>query len=146
MRYIALDPGVTTGIAVFIHNEETDKWNLYALQAKGITWLDNLNLTHEDTVIMENYHIPIGKYFNSGGIETTGAIKAAVRRAVAKLVIQQPSVITFIPKRYEKELDGVDLPIHAKEAMYHGLFYLRGKFSIKKILNDIRQGRELCQI
>lgn len=145
-RCVCLDPGRTTGCAIFFY-KSYELSNVLLSQFLGYTWLPELQLDNtKDIVIIERLFIPRNKAFYDEGIRISGAVEMVCESQGITRVVQEPSVCGFIEKRYRKYLDDVKFPIHSREAMYHGVKYLRDYVKIEDILNFIRKTKGLSHI
>lgn len=145
-RCVCLDPGKTTGVASFMYSN-FELVNVLLMQFIGYKWIHELELdASQDIVIMERLFIPRNKAFYDDGIRVSGAVEMECESNEITLVIQEPSVPSFIEKRYGRYLDDVKYPIHCREAMYHGIKYLRDFVKIEDVLNFIRKQKRLQPI
>lgn len=145
-RCICLDPGVTTGVSVF-HFKNNEFTGITNMQFTGYSWLPELELNKEcDFLVVERLFIPKKTGFYDGGIKVCGAVEMYCEQHKINYKYQEPSVPKFIEGRYKKYLDDVKFPIHCREAMYHGIMYLRDHMEITVILNTIRKQKNLKPI
>ncbi len=133
-RIIAIDPGKTSGVAIL-----TEPFNIKSLaQYTDFKWISDLEIKSFDTVIWEHYFIS-GQYFDASGIEIIGALKLICEKVNCNYIVQHPFIPTFINVRFG--LHNIKFPcsIHAKEALFHGIYYLRNNINKENIINEIKR-------
>lgn len=127
IRLWMYDPGTTTGYAHFqvTENVKLLEWGEFTLWEK----LDEQILLGIDRVVFEKVVAP-HPAFVSTGIEVIGVIKYLCQRERIPFTVQNPSVITGPKKWYDlSHIRGA----HAKDAIWHGLFYFHKNFPQKHI-------------
>jgi hypothetical protein len=132
-RLICVDPGVTSGVAIF--NKKTGKiLSLY--DEMGIGWIKDLpRLGCKDTIIYEDYFLG-NPAFVPDGIEVIGALRFYAYTRGCGITKQQATVPHFIKARFGLDNLKLGVSIHAKEALYHGLYFLRKDHDALNIIKE----------
>lgn len=125
MRVIAIDPGVSTGIAVV---ESTTMKIETMFTTHNLMFLDKIEATYGNLIIYENYFLG-NPAFIPTGIEVIGAIRYYANLHTINLIKQEPSVPAFMVKRFDLKNIRTKDTIHSKEALFHALYYLRAKIN-----------------
>lgn len=127
-RIWVYDPGTTTGYALFLILENSVKlteWGEFLLWKK----LDSQIELGVDHVIYEKVVSP-HHAFTPTGIEVIGVIKYLCQKNDISFTPQNPSLITGPKKWYD--LSQIKQP-HARDAIWHGVFYFLKNFPLKHI-------------
>lgn len=123
------DPGGTTGWAHFEVDEEEKRallvasgehelWRGIGIQLVGVEYRENR------VVVVYEEIVPRHMDFNPIGLQTIGVIRYLCESYGIRYVHQSNSVIHGVERWGLYSLDHVKSP-HAKDAIYHGIVYLR---------------------
>jgi hypothetical protein len=136
IKYMAFDPGGTTGVAAFNSSGEILWMN--TVPGEEVTdLLDSTDLSNCEVFIIEEYRIYPNKfqkhiYSSVETLQYIGAIKNWARKKNIKVVEQKANVKSsaykWMATRPRPKSDPLN---HALDAMVHGVFYLVKKKVIK---------------
>lgn len=136
MRYGALDPGASTGYAIYVDDKPVEMGTIpWGHNAQGVyNWLDfNYDL---DVLIVENYRIlpeefegkrRANTWSESHESQIIGMARYACFHYDIELVIQEPSIkpagYGYCGMKYVKGKKGM----HKEDALAHGMFWYMEK-------------------
>lgn len=130
MRFIALDPGASTGYAEFE--------DAYPVEAGVLKfgdefndWLDN---QHPELWVVEDYIVRpqnvagYGHQWSKGeALQIIGAVKFHARSRMIPLILQQPSIKPMAAKMSGLEYKKGKKGVHMNDALLHGSYFWRTK-------------------
>lgn len=131
-RMLAVDPGGTTGLALFEYDDDTYNviWTKQiANKLAGFLdfhW-DELEDTPIDQIVCESFDLREGVHgVDLSAVYIIGAIEALYPRGVYDLVMQKPSqkALCSDSRLHKMGLHQTGKP-HASDAVRHGIIYLR---------------------
>lgn len=153
VKYVAFDPGIATGIAEFDEKGILQLFDILKGDKKLDEYLDKLESEHTvDVVIYEEYRVGhshsqllTDKYSTIHGGKSVpteqaiGNILRTARRLNAKIVKQQPRILSVaqlwsgvkIPTNHDKS--------HGIVALNHGIYYLTQQKIIKPRVLEMQQ-------
>lgn len=156
MLTLSIDPGETTGLAVY--NPEEERIFTYEVEAFD----DFVDVLKEfacliDTVIYESFHIAPAKLRSMSWDEPfpsllIGSIRTVFKDTNVNLVSQQPSTKIAVSDRLYKRLvndgpvtvDMFDDSTHTKDALLHLFYYLIHKEKNKAFIKTALEVAEEC--
>jgi hypothetical protein len=133
-KFLSLDPGGTTGYAIFEYEEDSVAVVLEAGHVPGglkgfIKWYGNQVNTRWDKVVCESFTLRTGvKFPDLSPVYIIGALEAFEEAWDSEVVYQPPTSKPLCNDDVLKKL-GIYLPGkgHANDALRHGIIYLRNK-------------------
>lgn len=133
MKYLAIDPGKTTGYACFDENAEAINVGKIHDEDAFLDWMEGLSKDEQPTtVIIEQYRNRPGAVntWSTGPTQRhIGAIERIARKWKVTVVYQEPSPTLSIGLRFlglHNEFKGKHIPDEIS-ALAHGTYYLRQK-------------------
>lgn len=123
IRVWCLDPGQTTGVALFSLDDQT----LTFVNSEDIVLWEGLDerILPGDRIVYENI-IARHPSFNPIGIEVIGVIKFLARLRDCPLVRQSPTMITGVQKWPIFQWKHIKSP-HQRDAISHGIVYAKSQ-------------------
>jgi len=130
---LTLDPGGTTGVALFAY-DDTEYELLWKKQIPNglqgfLDWhWDEGEDIAVDTIVCESFDLRAGVYPDLSPVYIIGALEALWPNALVEIVYQKPSMKHLcddtVLKRMKLHFPGKG---HANDAIRHGIIYLRNK-------------------
>lgn len=133
-RILSLDPGGTTGIAIFDYTEDTEPVMVMNAQVGGslegfILWyIENKPTYKWDMIVCEDFTLRLNvKFPDLSPVYIIGAL-TALEWGTMQIVYQQPSMKSLCDDTRLKKM-GLYTPAfgHANDAVRHAIIYLRNK-------------------
>lgn len=133
-KFLSLDPGGTTGYALFDYDDDSDAVVTESGQIsdglKGfMKWYGAFTFDAFDFVVCESFTLRTGvKFPDLSPVYIIGALEA-YEDALGKKVIYQPPTSKPLCDDYTLKKLGIYTPGqgHANDALRHGIIYLRNK-------------------
>lgn len=127
-KVLAVDPGGTTGYAIFYVNGDVIKM-IDCGQIKGYSGLDRfVSIARPSVLVIEEFRVRINAAVIGATLETievVGVAKYLAGLYEAMVVLQQPSQKTFFNDERLKALGLYQVgQQHARDAIRHALYYL----------------------
>lgn len=127
MRWIAIDPGGTTGVAIW--DTVKQEFNTFPVYSGFLGFVEFTHtLTEQDTIVCESFNLGVrGKKIDSTALDIIGALKYLVTTArIERLIMQTPSTRKSVS---HEDLDALSLwakrSNHERDAASHLVIALR---------------------
>lgn len=144
-KYLAFDPGTTTGMALFDEKGDIIRYGQYSLDELG-EFLDKFT-DPISTIICEEFVVFAHKARAFAGkrmevSQAVGIIRDFARRKKVELVWQPPLIKTPAERLTGLKVKGPHSGTHWQDAFLHGAFYLITVKKIRKTALQLEHERE----
>lgn len=120
---LVLDPGVTTGYAIFTKGRKHHHWSLFEIGKLSDCFRFDDMFPRVDAIVYENVVSP-GLHFNDYPIRVIGVIQYLAEKYNIPTIKQQPSSMQA-PLRWAAPWFRLQkISEHEKDAICHGMFFL----------------------
>lgn len=143
MKYLAVDPGETSGWATFDSEGNMTGWGQILGFDNFDDWLDKQEPF--DVVIYENYRLFKQRALQQAGsklltVQIIGALKSKARKWGARVVEQNPDIKKIAQMWSQEKPDGAHHKnSHKIDAYNHGFYYLVNQGVCKTALQEGRE-------